>query len=39
MADTNTSRQRTLQGTASSAQDLVVDGLPPCTIAMTADGI
>jgi len=36
MADGN---QRTRQGSASSAQDLVVDGLPRCTIAMTADGI
>jgi hypothetical protein len=38
MADTNTTRQRTLQGTASSAQDLILDGLPRCTIQVTDDG-
>jgi hypothetical protein len=31
--------QRTDQGRASNVQDLVIDGLPPCTIAVTADGI
>jgi hypothetical protein len=35
MADGN---QRTRQGSASSAQDLVVDGLPRCTIHLTDDG-
>jgi hypothetical protein len=38
MADTNISSQRILQGTAGAAQDLVVDGLPRCTIHMTDDG-
>jgi len=38
MADANTSRQRTRQGPASSAQNLVVDGLPRCTIYLTDDG-
>ena len=31
--------QRTDQGRASAVHELVVDGLPPCTIAVTADGI
>ena len=31
--------QRTDQGRASNVHELVVDGLPPCTIAVTADGI
>ena len=31
--------QRTYQGRAGAVQDLTVDGLPPCTIAVTADGI
>ena len=31
--------QRTYQGPVGAAQDLLVDGLPPCTIAVTADGI
>jgi hypothetical protein len=35
MADRN---QRTHQGRAGAAQDLLVDGLPPCTIQATADG-
>ena len=38
MADANASNQRTLQGTATAAQDLVVDGLPLCMIAATTDG-
>jgi hypothetical protein len=36
MADDN---QRTNQGRAGAAQALVVEGLPPCTIQMAADGI
>jgi hypothetical protein len=31
--------RRTYEGRASTVQDLVRDGLPPCTIAVTADGI
>ena len=31
--------QHTDQGRASNVHELVVDGLPPCTIAVTADGI
>ena len=31
--------QRTGQGRASNVHELVMDGLPPCTIAVTADGI
>jgi len=38
MADANASNQRTLQGTATAAQNLVVDGLPPCMISATTDG-
>ena len=39
MADANASNQRILQGRAGTVQDLVVDGLPPCTIYATANGI
>jgi hypothetical protein len=35
MADGN---QRTHQRQAGAAQDLLVDGLPPCSIVVTADG-
>ncbi len=35
MADGNL---RTYQGRAAAAQDLLVDGLPPCSITVTADG-
>jgi hypothetical protein len=35
MADGN---QRTHQRRAGAAQDLLVDGLPPCSIVVTADG-
>ena len=38
MADAYASNQRTLQGTGTAAQDLVVDGLPPCIISPTTDG-
>jgi hypothetical protein len=38
MADGNRSNQRTHQGSATSAQALVVDGLPPCTIQAAEDG-
>jgi hypothetical protein len=38
MADANDSNQRTFQGRASSAQNLVVDGLPTCTIHAANDG-
>jgi hypothetical protein len=31
--------RRTYAGRAGAVQDLVMDGLPPCTIAVTADGI
>ena len=31
--------QRTDQGRASNVHELVMEGLPPCTIAVTADGI
>jgi hypothetical protein len=31
--------RRTYEGRAGTVQDLVMDGLPPCTIAVTADGI
>jgi len=37
MTDSNDSTQRTLPGTAG--QNLLVAGLPPCTIQRTADGI
>ena len=37
MAEVNERNQRIRQGTA--AQDLVVEGLPPSTIQVTADGI
>jgi hypothetical protein len=39
MAEVNDSNQRMLPGTAGAVQNLVVDGLPPCTIHATADGI
>jgi hypothetical protein len=32
MAESNDSNRRTLPGTAGTAQNLVVDGLPSCTI-------
>jgi len=38
MADANVSNQRTHQGSATPAQALVVDGLPPCTIQAAEDG-
>ena len=31
--------RRTDEGRAGAVQDLVMDGLPPCTIAVTTDGI
>ena len=39
MAEVNDSNQRTRQGRAGVAQNLIVEGLPPCTIHATADGI
>ena len=39
MAEVNDSNQRLLLGTVGAVQNLVVDGLPPCTIRATADGI
>ena len=38
MADANSINQRTCQGRAGAAQDLVVGGLPTCTIHATDDG-
>ncbi len=38
MAESNRSNQRTRQGSATPAQALVVDGLPPCAIQAAEDG-
>jgi hypothetical protein len=38
MAESNDSTQRTHPGTTRAAQDLVVDGLPRCTIRANDDG-
>jgi hypothetical protein len=39
MADANSINRRTPHGTAGTAQDLAVGGLPTCTIHAAADGI
>jgi hypothetical protein len=39
MAEVNEHNQRTRQGRAGAAQNLAVEGLPPCTIQVTGDGI